>query len=251
MNHPPTEKEARISGIFSSLQGEGTHLGERHLFIRFEECHLHCEYCDELDKPARAMSIEEVVEEVRRIDRDEGPHSFVSLTGGEPLLYGAFLSPLLLRFKALGHCVYLETNGILWPALESVAGWCDVIAMDLKPASVTKERSFEAEHRRFLEVASSKEVFIKIVLTREIEIREFESLIDIVRTVRPRTPVILQPASPPSVVSGFLHHRAIGELEGHEDPELMQLLGELQRLALRKIPDVRIMPRLHRILKIR
>lgn len=251
MRHVPTFNEARISEIFSSLQGEGTHLGERHLFIRFEECHIHCEYCDELAKPARPMSLEEIIETVLRIEKEEGPNAFVSLTGGEPLLYVNFLAPLLLRLKALGFRTYLETNGILWQALESVIGWCDLIAMDLKPASVTKEKSFLKEHRRFLELARSKEVFIKIILSNEIDIQEFQTLIKLVQDVAPKTPVILQPVSPPRVVSGLAVHTAEREFEGHEDPELMQLLAELQRLAARMIPDVRIMPRLHRILRIR
>jgi organic radical activating enzyme len=238
MKQPPTSYEARISEIFSSLQGEGTHAGERHLFIRFEECHIHCEYCDELDKPAKNQTLEEVIEAVMRLEKEEGPHRFVSLTGGEPLLYVNFLSPLLLRLKALNYRTHLETNGILWQALESVIGWCDVIAMDLKPASVTKERSFLKEHRRFLEIARSKEMFIKIVLSPEIDIQEFQGLIQLVQHLRPETPVILQPITRE-------------EKEGHDDSELMQLLGELQRLAMRMIPDVRIMPRLHRILKIR
>ena len=150
-----------------------------------------------------------------------------------------FLSPLLLRLKALRLRTYLETNGILWQALEEVIGWCDLIAMDLKPVSVTKEKSFLKEHRRFLEIARTKEVFIKIVLSKEIDIQEFQSLIRLVQDTAPKTPVILQPVSP------------AGEGEGHEDLELMQLLGELQRMAARMIPDVRITPRLHRILKIR
>ena len=240
MKHPPTPHEARLSEIFSSLQGEGTHLGERHLFIRFEECHIHCEYCDELDKPARIFSVEEVIETVLRLEKEEGPHRFVSLTGGEPLLYLAFLAPLLLRLKALNYRLYLETNGILWQALESVIGWCDCVAMDLKPASVTKEKSFLNEHRRFLEIARSKEVFIKMILSPEIDIQEFQGLIKLVQDVAPETPVILQPVS-----------SLREEKEGHDDPELMQLLGELQRLAARMIPNVRIMPRLHRVLKIR
>ncbi len=213
-------------------------MGERHLFIRFEECHIGCEYCDELDKPGRTMSLDEVMETVRRIEKEEGPHTFVSLTGGEPLLYVNFLSPLLLRLKALGYRTYLETNGILWQALTEVIGWCDVIAMDLKPASVTKERSFLKEHRQFLDIARSKELFIKIVLSKEIEVQEFQSLILLVRDLARQTPVILQPVSAP-------------DSEGHEDPELMQLMSELQRMAGRMIPHVRIMPRLHRILKIR
>ena len=42
-----------------------------------------------------------------------------------------------------------------------------------------------------------------------------------------------------------------GEIEGHEDPELMRLLGELQVIGLGILKDVRIVPRLHKILKIR
>lgn len=215
-------------------------MGERHLFIRFEECHIHCEYCDELDKPARSMILDEVIETVSRLEKEEGPHRFLSLTGGEPLLYLNFLSPLLLRLKALGFLIYLETNGILWRSLESVIGWCDLIAMDLKPASVTKEKSFLAEHRRFLELAKTKELFIKIVLSKEIDLQEFQELIRLVQEIAPKTPVILQPVS-------SLHEAG----EGHEDSQLMHLLVELQRMAARMIPDVRIMPRLHRILRIR
>jgi len=251
MRHPPTTYEARISEIFSSLQGEGTHLGERHLFIRFEECHIHCEYCDELDKSARTMSLNEVMETVLALERDEGPHAFVSLTGGEPLLYLTFLAPLLIRLKAEGLRTYLETNGILWQALERVIGGCDLIAMDLKPASVTKEKGFLEEHQRFLELAREKEVFIKIVLSKEIDVNEFQDLICLVQEVAPKTPVILQPVSPHRIVAGWASPLADTEREGHEDPELMQLLTELQRLAGRRIPDVRIMPRLHRILRIR
>ena len=242
MHNPPTIYEARIAEMFSSLQGEGTHMGERHLFIRFEECHIHCEYCDELDKPARSLSIDEVVTTALRLEKEEGPHAFVSLTGGEPLLYLNFLRPLLLRLKAQGFGIYLETNGILWQTLGEIIGWCDVIAMDLKPSSVTKERSFFLEHREFLKRCHGKEVFIKIIISRDIDVREFQDLIGLVKDHLPKTPVILQPMSP------FTNE---GQVEGHEDPQLIELLLELQRLASRMIPDVRVMPRLHRILKMR
>lgn len=251
MRHVPTEQNARISEIFSSLQGEGVRIGERHLFVRFEECHLRCEYCDELDKPARTWTLDEVCAEVKRLDHEEGPHPYVSLTGGEPLLYEPFLSPLLRRLKQSGFRTYLETNGVLWQELEKVIDQCDLIAMDLKPASVTGERVFLKEHRRFLEIARRKETFIKIVLSPEIDIQEFQQLILLVGETAPQTPVILQPMSPVKVASGLF--RATEKDGGDEigDQETLQLLGELQRLAARMIPDVRILPRLHKILKIR
>lgn len=247
MKFPPTTQECRIAEIFSSLQGEGPHLGERHLFVRFEECHIHCQYCDELGKPATQKTLEEVLGEIRRLDETEGPHRFVSLTGGEPLLYLVFLKPLLQRLKQEGFRTYLETNGILWCALAEVLEWCDCIAMDMKPSSVTKEGNFDLDHRRFLEVAKAKETFIKIIVSREIEISEFQSQVEIIRETAPETVLILQPIST-EIAPGPTGQEA--RREGHEDSELMELLSQMQRLAMTRLAHVRIVPRLHKILHI-
>ena len=165
-----------VSEIFSSLQGEGTHLGERHLFVRFESCNIHCEYCDELGKPGYDFDLDSIVESLKKLDQESGSHSYVSLTGGEPLLYVSFLKPLIPRLKEIGLKIYLETNGILWKALEQVIALTDVVAMDVKPASVTKEKSFLEEHESFLKIARQKETFIKMVCSKEIDLNEFREL---------------------------------------------------------------------------
>ena len=237
MKFPPTAQECRISEIFSSLQGEGTRVGEKHIFVRFEECHIHCEYCDELDKIGKPYTQESVIQEIQNLEKNSGPHSFVSLTGGEPLIYLTFLKPLMKKLKELGFKTYLETDGILYQALREVLDLCDVIAMDMKPPSVTKEKDFREQHRRFLEIATKRETFVKIVLSKEIISEEFFDLISIVKDLAPKTPVILQPIST--------------EIEGHEDYELMELLEDLQQKAMKQIQDVRIVPRFHKILKIR
>ena len=41
--------EAWLVEVFSSLQGEGSRLGERPVFVRFGGCHRRCDYCDEPD----------------------------------------------------------------------------------------------------------------------------------------------------------------------------------------------------------
>ena len=228
---------AAISEIFSSLQGEGTHLGERHLFVRFEHCNIHCDYCDELGKPGYDFDLNSVIQRLEALDKESGPHAYVSLTGGEPLLYVAFLKPLLPRLKAMGFNIYLETNGILPKALSQVISWTDVVAMDVKPASVTKERSFLSEHETFLQIAIQKETLIKMICSKEIDLDEFRALSTMIARISRKTPLLLQPMS--------------AEVEGHEDPELMRLLGELQTVALGILSDVRIVPRLHKILKIR
>ncbi|HAJ60375.1 MAG TPA: radical SAM protein, partial [Cyanobacteria bacterium UBA8543] len=37
---------ARLSEIFSAIQGEGLNVGSRQLFIRFALCDLRCHFCD-------------------------------------------------------------------------------------------------------------------------------------------------------------------------------------------------------------
>ena len=44
-------------------------MGERHIFIRFEACHMACAYCDEAEKKAREMSLSGILEEVARLER--------------------------------------------------------------------------------------------------------------------------------------------------------------------------------------
>lgn len=237
MKFPPTATTARISEVFSSLQGEGTHLGERHLFIRFEECNIHCGYCDEIHKKGHEISLSDLMKQVLQLEKESGPHSFVSLTGGEPLLYQTFLKPLLVLLKENGFRTYLETNGILWKAFDEVMDWCDCIAMDMKTASVTKDRNYDEDHRRFLKRAIRRECFIKIVISKEINVAEFQQQIKIIEETAPAAPLLLMPLS--------------AEIEGHEDPALMEIMGGLQRLAASSLKDVRIVPRLHRILNIK
>ena len=49
-----------ISEIFSSIQGEGPYIGERHLFLRFCDCHRDCIYCDTNTKRTESVMIEKV-----------------------------------------------------------------------------------------------------------------------------------------------------------------------------------------------
>src|SRR5262245_24497636 len=41
---PP--KPGDLAELFSAIQGEGTSVGERHLFVRLGSCPFRCAYCD-------------------------------------------------------------------------------------------------------------------------------------------------------------------------------------------------------------
>ena len=109
--------------------------------------------------------------------------------------------------------------------------------MDMKASSVTKEKNFDDDHRKFLEITKIKETFVKMVISKEIDLGEFENHIQIVKEVAPTVPVVLMPIST--------------QVEGHEDHELMQLIQQLQQKASEQISSVRIVPRFHKILNIR
>jgi organic radical activating enzyme len=227
----------RITEIFSSLQGEGPRMGERHIFIRFEACHMACAYCDETGKQGRKMSLAAILREVEKLKKKNGPHTCVSLTGGEPLLYADFLPSLCRSLRKKKFLVLLETSGILWRQLSKVVRDCDIIAMDLKLPSVTRQKEFLEEHRKFLAIARRKETYIKIVLSGKADIREYEKHLRMVAAVAPETPVFLQPMS---------HAKRV-----YPDPALMRFLDKLQRIGAKQLPDVRVGIQLHKILNIR
>ncbi|HCM42140.1 MAG TPA: 7-carboxy-7-deazaguanine synthase QueE [Candidatus Omnitrophota bacterium] len=237
MKIPATATEARITEIFSSLQGEGPYAGSKHIFIRFEECHMHCTYCDEIHKVGSPWTLDRVIGEVSRLEKEFGPHLHVSLTGGEPLLYLPFIKPLMKELKRLNFQTYLETSGVLWRALEEVLEDCQIIAMDLKPASVTKEKSYLEDHRKFLKSALTRETFLKMVVSQEIDYQEYDALVKMAAEINPSLTLYLQPVT--------------AKKEGHDDPELMRMLSELQRRGQAWIKDIRIGLRLHRLLNIR
>ena len=183
------------------------------------------------------MSLTEILTKVEQIEKREGPHRCVSLTGGEPLLYAEILRPLCRVLRKKKFRVLLETSGILWRQLATVVADCDIIAMDLKLPSVTKQRDFLSDHRAFLRIAKKKDVYAKVVVSGKVDVCELEKHLRMVASVAPETPVFLQPLS----VSG----------KSYPDLLLMKLLNELQRAGAKQLLDVRVGIQLHKVLNVR
>ena len=49
-------KSGYLSEVFVSFQGEGAHIGRRHLFVRLAGCNLRCSYCDTPDSLERTTA---------------------------------------------------------------------------------------------------------------------------------------------------------------------------------------------------
>lgn len=231
---------ARVSELFSSLQGEGIHWGKKQIFLRFFACNMKCVYCDEAEKtfrgPYEEVDAETLRNRILSMEATEGPHHSVSLTGGEPLLYADFLKRLLPLLKEDGFCIYLETNGTYPDRLREILPWTDIIAMDMKPPSATRDRSFWEEHRAFLEIGRARELFVKIVVTPETPLEEVAKAVEEIARVDRNIPLILQPVTP------------YGEIK---ETVSKGTLFSLEREARDRLQDVRTLPQLHKLVGIR
>jgi 7-carboxy-7-deazaguanine synthase len=146
----PSMRGARapLLEVFASTQGEGRYVGEPQVFVRFRGCPLRCTWCD--TPHSWTLRAEQSVEVAGATARREpawttpfqlacmvgeverGAPRAVSLTGGEPLLWGAFLLELA---PMLGERpLRLETAGVPLEALEAVREVVDHVSLDLKLA---------------------------------------------------------------------------------------------------------------------
>jgi len=247
---------AQLCEIFSSIQGEGLYVGERQIFIRFAGCNLSCRYCDtpqalEIPKTFKfepnpgqkkfepynnPATTDQLVELVNRLDKPSGLNHSVSLTGGEPLLQVDFLKNFIPELKKKVKLpVYLETNGVLPDHLSEIIDLIDITAFDIKLPSATGLSPYWKEHKKALEVAYTKEVFVKIVFTKESKIMEIDEAASLISGIDEKIPLILQPVTP----HGPVKHR----------PGPEEILA-FHAMAKRKLKNVRVIPQVHKIVGI-
>jgi len=257
-NHTVSEPKGYLFEIFSSIQGEGIHVGERQIFVRTAGCTATCYWCDTLPgkkrRPyfivhgAKKRTIENPVTAARAarealsLSGAREPARSVSITGGEPLEQSEFVAALARRLKAKGYRIHLETSGIEVRALAGVVGSVDVVAMDIKLPSATGRDHWDA-HREFLRIASAgAQTFVKVVVDHTTPLVELELAIDLVSRAGAGIPLVLQPES----------RTYLQEAHGvAARKKLAALLDLAQRAALGRLEDVRVIPQCHKLLKVR
>jgi organic radical activating enzyme len=184
--------KGRIAEIFESIQGEGIYLGARQLFVRFFGCNLNCKFCDTKLYTFKEYEPEGLLQELKLYT---GNYHSISFTGGEPLFQKDFLKEILKLTQILGFKNYLETNGTLTEALKEVIDYIDIVAMDLKLPSSTGLNNFWDAHRKFLELASQKEVFLKAVICQSTLEKDLGEAIKLIKEVNKNAIFVLQPNS--------------------------------------------------------
>ena len=122
-----------IVEIFHSVQGEGFHVGIPHVFIRFGNCNLRCEWCDTDFFTYQELSLEEIIDTVLSFQCDR-----VIFTGGEPAMQD--LSTIGSALKKYGISLSIESNGTI--PIDPIIDWICISPKDqLYPNSPIKQRT--------------------------------------------------------------------------------------------------------------
>lgn len=250
---------APVLEVFASVQGEGLFVGQPQTFLRLAGCPLRCRYCDTPHSwavPEEAagayLTPFEAIVEVKGVEH--AADRPLSVTGGEPLAWPAFLAEL--GGVAGERPLHLETAGHDLAALRRVAPVFQHLSLDLKrsgdlapparkawpdaelPATEADFDGLRAGQLGLLaeRAAAGLRDCVKLVVVPGTPPAGFTPLLEDVRRLAPAVPLFLTPATPSSGGPTF--------------EDLAALEGVLA-LALDLGLEPRVLPQMHRALGVR
>jgi organic radical activating enzyme len=238
---------ASLSEIFSSRQGEGPYVGETMTFVRFGHCALNCKWCDspdslthqtvfQVETPPTSEKFNKLPNPVSIVKLNELLLNFhdpyLSITGGEPLEQVDFLQQWLPS-RSKTEKTLLETSGILTKAYKKIIQHIDITSMDIKLPSSTGMKAYWKEHNTFLQTAleADKEIYVKMIVTNETKDVDISIAIKMVNNANRFIPVIIQPVSP---------------TDGFAKTISADRLSSIERICQAYLPDVRVIPQMHK-----
>ena len=248
---------APLIEVFSSIQGEGRHVGIPMTFVRVAVCPIRCTYCDtpnsytaESSFPVRSGDTEtshgnpvtaDVAAELAVASAMRNPYGttrLVSLTGGEPLLYPEFVREFGTALRPHGLGLFLETAALDADAFLSCASVVDHGSFDYKLPGTLATGDTELAGRRCVAcvahaVRCEMTVDVKLVLTRGVEPEDVATALARLRPFRADIELVLQPVTP----------------FGKEDyPCPANRIAVFARLAAEQGFAPRILPQMHKML---
>lgn len=242
-----------VSELFVSFQGEGLHVGRRQLFVRLGGCPLRCRWCDTPESLvpvaqcrvlgpdgaktlANPLAPETLEAEVQALMQTSPRLHALAVTGGEPVAQAAFLDAWLSSRRD-GLPILLETAGVQPAQLARVLPHVAIVSLDVKCPSNSGERPLWDEHRACLELAvgGGRDVYVKMPVDEGTDPAEVEMGARLVAGVGGEVPLFLTPLTPP---------------DGSRLTIEAATLERLQALASAHHPDVRVLPQMHKVLRV-
>ncbi len=240
MQRTENKARARVSEIFTSIEGEGIFVGKKTLFIRFSGCHLKCRWCDTKYALPLDSGTEYQIDEIEDlIIRELQPFTYkVNFTGGEPLLQTDAVIKLADFIKKQTNLkTYIESSCFDSELFSKVLPYIDICKIEFKTddSKVVENEVYDGlllNEIKCLELAveSNKTTYIKIVVTNSTNLESFKNLVyNISKIIRP------------SDIVGFI----IQPSHGVDQPTVNKLLDTYD-IVQPMFPEVRIIPQLHK-----
>ena len=240
MQRTENKARARVSEIFTSIEGEGIFVGKKTLFIRFSGCHLKCRWCDTKYALPLDSGTEYQIDEIEDlIIRELQPFTYkVNFTGGEPLLQTDAVIKLADFIKKQTNLkTYIESSCFDSELFSKVLPYIDICKIEFKTddSKVVENEVYDSllsNEIKCLELAveSNKTTYIKIVVTNSTNLESFKNLVyNISKKIRP------------SDIVGFI----IQPSHGVDQPTVNKLLDTYD-IVQPMFPEVRIISQLHK-----
>jgi 7-carboxy-7-deazaguanine synthase len=232
---------AKISEIFTSIEGEGTLFGTKTMFVRLAGCPLRCRWCDTPYALPIDSGFDYTIEEVKElISKCLRPNTYkVNFTGGEPLVQYEAVVELAKFVRQKGLKIYLESACYDAWRFAKVLPYIDLCKVEfkLKDSKVVHKEHYDNLIKNELEclkqaINSGKTTYIKVVVTNSSNLDEFQEMVyEVFRITQP------------SQLAGFI----IQPSHTVDEPTLDALFGFYD--AVYPLYDqVRIVPQLHKIM---
>jgi 7-carboxy-7-deazaguanine synthase len=218
-----------------TIQGEGSVIGFKTMFVRTYGCDYRCAWCDSAftwdgsaKDQVRMMETSEIVAELSNLA--DGNYSWVTITGGNPALIGHPIQALVDQLHKLGVKVAVETQGSKWQDwFRSV----DVLTISPKPPSSTMETDWEVLDKIYQSLPEEN-YNLKIVVFNDADFDYAKK----VHQRYPEIPFFLQPGN-----------SEVNELGSISDRLLRKLNWLIDKvIADPEMNEVRTLPQLHTLL---
>jgi organic radical activating enzyme len=240
MQRTENKTRARVSEIFTSIEGEGIFVGKKTLFIRLSGCHLKCRWCDTKYALPLDSGTDYQIDEIKDlITKELRPFTYkVNFTGGEPLLQTEAVIELADFIKKQTNLkTYIESSCFDSELFSKVLPYIDICKIEFKTddSKVVDNEEYDnllLNEIKCLELAieSNKATYIKIVVTNSTNLESFKNLVyNISKKIKP------------SDILGFVIQPSFGI----DQPTVNKLLDTYD-IVQPMFPEVRIIPQLHK-----
>lgn len=244
-------QQGYLHSVFVSVEGEGTGVGIRTLFLRLAGCSVGCAYCDtksswdphpetwtllrpkenlQVPNPTNAGDVIGFVQPLTKLQVRR-----INLTGGEPLQQLEFTQSLthLLHHKLDLPCI-LETSGLFPEELGFVLDDFNQINLDIKLPSLMDGQENWDLYFRSLKIAANSFLQVKLVVADNSTDDEIQQATRIISEVESFIPLVLQP---------------VCKSDAFSPPNEEQLM-RWQEIGLQRLLDVRVIPQIHKMLNL-